>query len=110
MLVVAPGSSDLASAGTSTAFNVGITVGALLGGLVLPATGVRSTALVGALLTVLALAVTLAEPVVSSKRHSKPLRYPQPRPAGAATGTRRQPAQNPQPISNHAIGTGLRAG
>ncbi len=110
VLVVAPGSSDLASAGTSTAFNVGITVGALLGGLVLPATGVRSTALVGALLTVLALAVTLAEPVLSSKRHSKPRRYPQPRPAGATTGTLRQPAQNPQPISNHAIGTGLRAG
>ena len=28
----------------------------------------------------------------------------------ATTGTRRQPGHNPQPISNHAIGTGLRAG
>jgi DHA1 family inner membrane transport protein len=79
VLIVAPGSSDMASAGTSTAFNVGINAGALLGGLLLPADGVRSTALAGALSTVLALAVTLAEPVVSSKRHAKPRRCDAPR-------------------------------
>src|SRR4051794_2630107 len=55
LLVVAPGGSDMASAGTSTAFNVGITAGALLGGLLLPL-GVRSTALAGALLSLAALA------------------------------------------------------
>ena len=70
VLIVAPGSSDMASAGTSTAFNVGITAGALLGGVLLPATGVQSTALVGAILTALALAVLLAEPRLSSKRRS----------------------------------------
>jgi DHA1 family inner membrane transport protein len=71
VLIVAPGSSDMASAGTSTAFDVGITAGALLGGLLLPAAGVRSTALVGAALTAVALAVTLAEPLMSSKRQPR---------------------------------------
>lgn len=67
LLVVAPADSDMASAGTSTAFNVGITAGALLGGMLLPA-GVRSTALAGALLSLGALAVLLIEPVLSSSR------------------------------------------
>jgi DHA1 family inner membrane transport protein len=67
LLVVAPGSPTMASAWTSTAFNIGITGGALLGGLLLPA-GVRSTALAGALLTATAVAVLLAEPLLSSER------------------------------------------
>lgn len=67
LLVVAPGSATMASAGTSTAFNVGITGGALLGGLLLPV-GVRTTALAGALLSLAALAVLLAEPALSSAR------------------------------------------
>ena len=67
MLVVAPGSSTMASAWTSTAFNVGITGGALLGGLLL-VLGVRSTALAGALLSLGALAVLLVEPLLSSNR------------------------------------------
>jgi DHA1 family inner membrane transport protein len=64
----APGASDMASAGTSTAFNTGITAGALLGSVLLAGPGVRSTALAGALLSLLALAVVLAEPFVSSHR------------------------------------------
>jgi predicted MFS family arabinose efflux permease len=67
LLVVAPVTTTMASAWTSTAFNVGITGGALLGGLLLPA-GVRSTALAGALLSLGALAVLLAEPLLSSNR------------------------------------------
>ena len=68
VLIVAPGSSDMASAGMSTAFNVGITAGSLIGGLLLPAFGVRSTALVGAVFTGAALAVALAEPALASAR------------------------------------------
>jgi predicted MFS family arabinose efflux permease len=70
MLQVAPGSTDMASAGTSTAFNVGITAGALVGSLLLAGPGVRSTALVGALLTVVALGVVLAEPWLASSRRA----------------------------------------
>ncbi len=74
VLEVAPGSSDLAAAGASTAFNVGITVGAFAGSLLLPAFGARSTPLVGALVTLAALAVALAEPRLSTRRrHPKPL-------------------------------------
>lgn len=62
VLVVAPGRSDLASAGLSTAFNVGITAGALFGSVLVVGVGVRSTALVGAILTVAALAAVLIEP------------------------------------------------
>lgn len=62
LLEVAPGSTDLAAAGTSTAFNVGITAGALVGSLLLTGPGVHSTPLIGALLTLAAFAVVLAEP------------------------------------------------
>lgn len=71
MLQVAPGASVLASAGMSTAFNLGITAGALLGGVLLPATGVRSTALAGTLLTLAALALLLSEPALSSTRRRR---------------------------------------
>jgi predicted MFS family arabinose efflux permease len=63
VLELAPGSSSMAAAGASTAFNVGITAGALIGGVLLPATGVRSTALAGAVLSAVAFAVVLSEPV-----------------------------------------------
>lgn len=72
MLQVAPGSTDMASAGTSTAFNIGITAGALIGSLLLTTTGVRSTALAGALLTVAALGVVLVEPRFASSRRAGP--------------------------------------
>ena len=67
VLIVPPGRSDLASAGISTAFNVGITAGVLLGGVLLDGVGVRSTGLVGAALTMTALAVALVEPRLSSR-------------------------------------------
>lgn len=73
VLRYAPGASDMANAGTSTAFNAGITAGAFLGSVLLPGSGVRSTALVGALLSVVALALVLAEPVCSSRRRVTPL-------------------------------------
>lgn len=63
----APGRTDIASAVQSSAFNVGITGGALIGGLLLPAAGVRSVALAGGLLGVAALAVVLAEPLVARR-------------------------------------------
>ena len=61
VLQVAPGSTDLAAAGTSTAFNVGITVGALLGSGLLTTTGLRSVALAGFAVTALALVAQLLE-------------------------------------------------
>jgi len=61
-LQVAPGNTDLASAGTSTAFNLGIATGAFIGGGLIDGPGVRTVALVGGLLTATALAWTLAEP------------------------------------------------
>jgi predicted MFS family arabinose efflux permease len=80
VLAVAPGGSDMAGAGTSTAFNIGITAGALFGSVLLPGPGVRSTALVGALLTLLGFAVVLSEPLFSSRRHVAPAAH-EPAPA-----------------------------
>jgi MFS transporter, DHA1 family, inner membrane transport protein len=58
ILQVAPGSVDLAVAGTSSAINVGITLGALVGSGLVATGSVRATALVGGLLTLAALALT----------------------------------------------------
>jgi predicted MFS family arabinose efflux permease len=68
VLDVAPGSSDVASAGTSSAFNVGIGAGAALGALALAVASVRSTALIGGLLTLTALALVLVEPRLARRR------------------------------------------
>jgi predicted MFS family arabinose efflux permease len=57
IMVVAPGSTDVASAWSSAAFNVGIAGGSLMGGIVVPALGIHQTALVGALLAMAGLAV-----------------------------------------------------
>jgi MFS transporter, DHA1 family, inner membrane transport protein len=65
VLHVAPVSVELASAGASTAVNVGITAGAFIGSVLLPGFGVRSTALAGGLLSVAALAVVLCEPLLA---------------------------------------------
>jgi predicted MFS family arabinose efflux permease len=62
LLVVAPGSTDMASAGVGTAFNAGIAAGSLLGGALLPQTGSRPLALVAALLTAVALIVLAGQP------------------------------------------------
>ncbi|HEY3009307.1 MAG TPA: MFS transporter [Micromonosporaceae bacterium] len=67
VLEVAPATSDMAAAGTSTAFNVGITAGALLGSVLLDHAGVRSTALAGSVLSLLALAAVLAEPAMARR-------------------------------------------
>ena len=61
MLQVAPGSTDLASAGVSTAFNVGIAAGSLLGGALLPGPGPRLLALLGGLLTLIAFGVVATD-------------------------------------------------
>jgi DHA1 family inner membrane transport protein len=61
VMLVAPGSSELASAINSGAFNVGIAGGAFIGGLLLSADGVRSTALAGGLFAIVALAVAAVE-------------------------------------------------
>jgi DHA1 family inner membrane transport protein len=66
VLQVAPGNADLAAAGAATAVNVGITAGAFIGSILLPGLGVRSTALVGGLLSLAALAVVLGEPLVAA--------------------------------------------
>ena len=64
VLQVAPGNTDIASAGTSAAFNVGIGGGALVGGLFLPVFGGRSTALAGALFALAALTLLLCEDLI----------------------------------------------
>jgi predicted MFS family arabinose efflux permease len=60
VLQVAPGSTDMASAATSSAFNVGIAGGSLIGGALLAQLGPRPLALVGAGFAVIALGVLLA--------------------------------------------------
>jgi len=86
VLTYAPGASDMASAGTSTAFNVGITAGAFLGSVLLPGPGVRSTALFGALLSLAAFAIVLAEPLFASRRRMTPATADEPLPAVVPAG------------------------
>lgn len=64
VLQLAPGPTDLAAAGSSTAFNVGITMGALLGSGLLTTTGLRSVAIAG-------FAVTRPRPDGSAPRRSR---------------------------------------
>jgi MFS transporter, DHA1 family, inner membrane transport protein len=64
VLVVAPGSSDIASAGSSAAFNAGIAGGALVGGALLPNFGVLSTVGAGGLLCLVAFVVLVCEPLM----------------------------------------------
>lgn len=64
VLYVAPRTKDLAIAGTSTAVNLDITAGALIGGVLLPVFGVRSAVLVGGLLSLAALGTALCEPLL----------------------------------------------
>jgi DHA1 family inner membrane transport protein len=72
VLTVAPGRLDLASAGTSIAVNVGITAGALLGGILLTTSGAASTALAGGVLTLLGLAVAACEAHYCGVRGAEP--------------------------------------
>ncbi len=66
VLAVAPGSVDVATAGTSTAFNVGITSGAFLGGAALPLVGLAGVPLVGLVFC----AVELALAVLAARQRS----------------------------------------
>lgn len=68
ILVVAPRSTDIASAWYSASFNAGIASGPVIGGLVLSGLGLRSTPLVGGLLAVVALGVALSERFTGAKR------------------------------------------
>jgi DHA1 family inner membrane transport protein len=61
VLILAPGSTDVASAWASAFFNAGIAGGSLSGGVVVASLGVRETALAGALFAAAALAVVLSD-------------------------------------------------
>lgn len=76
ILQVAPGSVDMATAGTSIAVNVGITAGAFIGSLLLPEFGARSTALAGGLFSIVALVAILGELLLRARTGS-------PKPASA---------------------------
>jgi DHA1 family inner membrane transport protein len=69
ILLVAPGSTDIASATNSAAFNVGISGGALIGGFLLTGVGVRGTALAGGLLATAGLLVLLSETLIARPAH-----------------------------------------
>jgi MFS transporter, DHA1 family, inner membrane transport protein len=69
VLVVAPRSTDIASAGFSSAYNVGIAAGPVIGGFVLSGPGLRGTPLAGGLLASVALTVVLCEPFLCRRRH-----------------------------------------
>jgi len=67
-----PGTEDVASAFNIAAFNVGIAIGAYVGGLVVESTlGLESTPWVGALFVVLAIGATLLSSKLSGKKNSK---------------------------------------
>jgi DHA1 family inner membrane transport protein len=67
VLEVAPGGTDMAAAGGSVAFNVGIAAGSLLGAAVLDGAGARATTLAGGLLATAALLLFLAEPLIARR-------------------------------------------
>ncbi|GGL08231.1 MFS transporter [Sphaerisporangium melleum] len=73
VLQIAPRSVDLAAAGASTTVNIGITAGAFIGGILLGTSGIRSTLLVGGLLSLAALILVIRNPA----------RPPAPEPASA---------------------------
>ncbi|GAB3800545.1 MFS transporter [Micromonospora zhanjiangensis] len=88
VLEVAPGNSDLASAGNSAAFNLGIAGGSAVGGLALGLSGLRATALVGGLLVVASLVLAVVDPALARadrRRESDPA----PAPAAALTADTR---------------------
>jgi predicted MFS family arabinose efflux permease len=69
VLLVAPGNTDLASAGSSSSFNLGIGGGAWIGGLIAASPGgIPGTALAAAILTSAALALMVCEPWITGGR------------------------------------------
>jgi DHA1 family inner membrane transport protein len=82
-MALAPGRLDLAISMVSTAVNIGISVGALLGSVVVAEWGPRATALVGAGLTAAALAGTAWD---RPRRQSRPCAEAAGRPPSLTTG------------------------
>jgi DHA1 family L-arabinose/isopropyl-beta-D-thiogalactopyranoside export protein-like MFS transporter/DHA1 family inner membrane transport protein len=72
VLQVAPGSTDMASAGSSSSFNIGISGGSFVGGLIIEGLGARSVALASAVLIAVALAVLLLDPLLSPLTSADP--------------------------------------
>jgi predicted MFS family arabinose efflux permease len=72
VLLVAPGSTDVASAGSGSAYNAGIGGGAWIGGLIADGAGVHATALAAACLTAAALLLMLGEPWLCGRRTPAP--------------------------------------
>jgi len=68
VLVVAPGSVDVASGGTSTSWNVGIMAGAALGGGALPLLGIAGLPLVGGVLSAVGVLLVAVEPRLAARR------------------------------------------
>ncbi|GGP48739.1 MFS transporter [Saccharothrix coeruleofusca] len=68
VLRVAPLSTDIASAGSSTAYNAGILAGSWLGGVLVDGPGLPATALAGSLLAAAATLVMLTEPLLARRK------------------------------------------
>jgi MFS transporter, DHA1 family, inner membrane transport protein len=68
ILIVAPRSTDIASAWFATSYNGGIALGPLIGGLALSGLGLRGTPLVGGILAVAAVSVVLYESLAPGNR------------------------------------------
>ncbi|MGI5286056.1 hypothetical protein ACQEVF_22345 [Nonomuraea polychroma] len=73
--IAVPVAAQAAGAGSSTAFNVGITAGALIGSGLLPGFGVRSTALVGGLLSLAGLVLLISRPGGRSRHGGREPRH-----------------------------------
>lgn len=67
ILDVAPGRTEVATAAHSAVFNASVAAGAFVGALLLPSWGVRSTALVGALLVSAAASCLALEPLIAGR-------------------------------------------
>ena len=68
VFVVSPRGTDIASAGLTSAYNVGIAAGPIIGGFVLSGPGLRTTPLAGGLLASIALAVVLSQSLIKGYR------------------------------------------
>jgi predicted MFS family arabinose efflux permease len=71
MLRVAPGRTEIGLAANSAAFNAGIALGALLGGLIVDTLGSRSAFSAGGLLTATALGTLVAERLIRRGQHNE---------------------------------------
>ncbi|MDG6105639.1 MFS transporter [Dactylosporangium aurantiacum] len=71
VLQVAPGSTDMASAGSSSSFNIGIAAGSFVGGVIIEDVSVRAVALAAAVLIAAALAALLLDPFLPRREPSR---------------------------------------